>query len=82
MNKNPLLGEKMDNRRKPDFDPGKRKIAQNVMSEDLMKLVLEADRNYIKDTILKIRLEDSYDQNVKSFASMEVPILKDTVKNK
>ena len=49
------------------------------MNEDLMELVMDAPVNEVKDNILRIKIDKTYDKNVKNLAPPEVNVLKEVV---
>ena len=64
---------------KPDLCHMRRNIPLNMLTEDMMRMVMESERNDIKDTLLKIKIDESFDKNVKNLSGVDVPILKDVV---
>ena len=61
------------------MDTVRRKIPADKMTEELIELSVTSKTNEIKDTILRIKIDDNYDRNVKTLNGTDVNILKDTL---
>ena len=57
----------------------KMNIALNILSENLMDLVMVTSSNEVKDTLLRIKIDESYNKNAKNLGVSEVGTLKETV---
>ena len=73
------INEKMDYRRKPNLSHQIRDVPLNVVNEYLMEIVIDATSNEIKETLLKVKVDKSYDKNIKNLGGPEVDTLKDVV---
>ena len=50
-----------------------------AVNEDLMELVQNAPSNEVKENLLRIKTDETYDKNVKNLWDPEVPALKDVL---
>ena len=64
------------NRKKFNQTDG-RSCSTKVLNDDLSLLILTAQKNEVKDTLLKLKIEVSYDTNIKNIANLDVNRLKD-----
>ena len=78
MVKNILL-EKMDHGRKPNMNILRRGVSQAKLTESLMEIILNVNKTEIKDVLLRVKIEDSYDKNVKSLGPVDANVLKETL---
>ena len=71
--------EKSEVRQKPTLFHECRGVSLKDFNEDLMGLVLDSTNNDIKDTILRIKPDDTYDKNMKNLNESDVNILRDVL---
>ena len=74
-----LKFEKSEIRRKPNLFHECRGVSLKDFNEDLMGLVMDSTNNDIKDTILRIKTDKTYDKYMKNLNEPDVNILRDVL---
>ena len=52
--------------------------SMKTLNDDLSMIILEANKNEVKETLLKVKIEASFDVNAKTLAALDMNRLKDT----